>query len=65
MKSKVLIKQSGLSALSAWLGSFMIVQACHTDEDLIGEPNWIVAGSFNRLLPVPPVSPGDVSPNAQ
>lgn len=40
----------------------MLLNACHTEEDMVGEPNWIVGGSFDRLLPVPPVVNGALVP---
>jgi len=65
MKRRDFIKRSGLSALTAWMGSSLALNACHTEEDMIGEPNWIVGGAFDRLLPLPPVSSGSLSLNAQ
>lgn len=65
MKRREFIKRSSLSAMTAWMGSSMILNACHTEEDMIGEPNWIVEGSFDRLLTLPPVSNGSASLNAQ
>jgi blue copper oxidase len=64
MKRRDFIKKSGLSALTAWAGSSLILNACHTEEDMIGEPNWIVEGSFDRLLPFPSISSGVASLNA-
>lgn len=65
MKRRDFIKKSSLSALTAWVGSSMILNACHTEEDMIGEPNWIVEGSFDRPLIVPPINNGSASLNAQ
>lgn len=65
MKRRDFIKKSSLSALTAWVGSSIILNACHTEEDMIGEPNWIVEGSFDRALIIPPVSNGGASLNAQ
>jgi blue copper oxidase len=65
MKRREFIKQSGVSVLTAWMGSSFILNACHTEEDMIGEPNWIVEGAFDRPLPLPPVSTGGASLNAQ
>ena len=65
MKRRDFIKKSSLSALTAWAGSSLILSACHTAEDMIGEPNWIVEGSFDRPLPIPTVSNGSASLNAQ
>jgi blue copper oxidase len=64
MKRRDFIKRSTLSALTAWAGS-SILSACHTEEDMIGEPNWIVEGSFDRPLTIPAVSNGSASLNAQ
>ena len=64
MKRRDFIKRSSLSALTAWAGSSLILNACHTEEDMIGEPNWIVEGSFDRLLPFPSTSSGGASLNA-
>jgi blue copper oxidase len=65
MKRRDFIKRSTLSALTAWAGSSLILNACHTEEDMIGEPNWIVEGSFDRPLTIPAVSNGSASLNAQ
>lgn len=65
MKRRDFIKRSGLSALTAWAGSSLLLNACHTEEDMIGEPNWIVEGSFDRPLTIPAVSNGNASLNAQ
>ena len=65
MKRRDFIKKSSLSTLTAWAGSSLILNACHTEEDMIGEPNWIVEGSFDRPLPIPTVNNGSASLNAQ
>ena len=65
MKRRDFIKRSSVSALTAWMGSSLILSACHTEEDMIGEPNWIVEGSFDRPLTIPSVSNGSASLNAQ
>jgi FtsP/CotA-like multicopper oxidase with cupredoxin domain len=65
MKRRDFIKQSTLSALTAWAGSSLVLNACHTEEDMIGEPNWIIEGSFDRPLTIPAVSNGSASLNAQ
>lgn len=65
MKRRDFIERSSLSALTAWMGSSLILNACHTEEDMIGEPNWIVEGSFDRPLTIPSVTSGSVSLNAQ
>src|SRR5688572_2534011 len=53
MKRRQFIKSTGLS-LTAMFGSSFWLNACHTEEDMIGEPNWIVEGGFERPLPIPP-----------
>ena len=65
MKRRDFIRTSGLSALTAWAGSSLLLNACHTEEDMIGEPNWIVEGSFDRPLPLPATSTSGASLNAQ
>jgi blue copper oxidase len=65
MKRRDFIKRSSLSALTAWIGSSVVLNACHTEEDMIGEPNWIVEGSFDRPLTIPPINSGSASLNAQ
>ncbi len=55
MKRREFIKSTGVSALGALAGSSLFLKACHTEEDMIGEPNWIVAGNFDRPLFIPPV----------
>ena len=65
MKRRDFLKRSGLSALTAWAGPSLLLNACHTEEDMIGEPNWIVEGSFDRPLPLPAASTGGASLNAQ
>ena len=64
MKRRDFIKRSSISAVTAWAGSSFLLNACHTEEDMIGEPNWIVEGSFDRVLPLPSLST-DRSLNAQ
>lgn len=65
MKRRDFIKRSSLSAVTAWAGSSLILNACHTEEDMIGEPSWVVEGSFDRPLTIPSVNNGSVSLNAQ
>ena len=65
MKRRDFIKRSSLGALTAWAGSSLLLNACHTEEDMIGEPNWIVEGSFDRLLTQPPTSSAGAVLNAQ
>ncbi len=65
MKRREFIKSSGLSTISALVGSSLFLKACHTEEDMIGEPNWIVEGSFDRPLIIPPVASSNVQLAAQ
>lgn len=50
MKRSEFIKQTGLSVVTAWAGSSLLLSACHTEEDMMGEANWIVEGSFTQPL---------------
>ena len=52
MKRRYFIKLSAKSTITAWAGSSLL-QACHTEEDMIGKPNWIVEGSFDTPLFIP------------
>ena len=65
VKRRDFIKSSSLRAITALAGASFILKACHTEEDMIGEPNWIVEGTFNRPLTLPPVNNGSASLNAQ
>jgi blue copper oxidase len=65
MKRREFIKTSGLKAITAWAGASLLLNACHTEEDMIGEPNWIVEGSFDRYLPIPAEVNTTVSLQAQ
>jgi blue copper oxidase len=60
MKRRDFIKLTGRSALTAWMGSALL-SACHTEEDMMGKPNWVVEGNFNSPLVKPPVVPGNTS----
>jgi blue copper oxidase len=64
MNRRDFIKRSSLSALTAWASTSML-SACHTEEDMIGEPNWIIEGSFDRPLFIPSVTNGGATLNAQ
>src|SRR5688500_14165912 len=64
MKRRDFIRRSGISALTAWAGSSLLLNACHTEEVMIGKPNWIVDGSFDRPLPLPAASTSGASLNA-
>lgn len=61
MKRRDFIKLSGKSTLTAWAGASFLFQACHTDEDMIGKPNWIVEGSFDTPLTTPEKISGTTS----
>jgi blue copper oxidase len=63
MNRREFIRSSGLRAVTAWAGASMLLSACHTEEDMIGEPNWIVEGGFDRALPVPPLAGSGTSLN--
>lgn len=60
MKRREFIKSTGLSTIGTLMGSSLLLKACHTEEDMIGEPNWIVEGNFDRPLPILPVVSGNV-----
>jgi len=60
MKRREFIKSAGISTLTAMVGSSVFLNACHTEEDMIGEPNWIVEGGFDRPLIIPPKAGGNV-----
>jgi blue copper oxidase len=59
MKRREFIKSTGLSAFTALAGSSYLLNACHTEEDMIGEPNWIVEGDFSRPLFIPSAVSGN------
>lgn len=59
MKRREFIKQTGLSAITAWAGSSLLLSACHTEEDMMGEANWIVEGGFTQALFKPVVVEGN------
>jgi blue copper oxidase len=64
MKRREFIKSSG-RAIAALAGTSLFLKACHTEEDMIGEPNWIVEGSFDTPLTIPPVANSGVTLHAQ
>ncbi len=65
MKRREFIKSTGLSTITALIGSSVLLEACHTEEDMIGESNWIVEGSFDRPLVFPPIVNSNVQLSAQ
>jgi len=65
MKRREFIKASSLRAITALASTSLLLKACHTDEDMIGEPNWIVEGSFDRPLPILSVANSGATLNAQ
>ncbi|MEO7989292.1 MAG: multicopper oxidase domain-containing protein [Chryseolinea sp.] len=65
MKRREFIKSTGLSTISALVGSSLLLKACHTEEDMIGEPNWIVEGGFDRPLLIPPTVSSNVQLTSQ
>ena len=54
MKRREFIKSASLSTVSALVAPSLLLNACHTEEDMIGEPNWVLQGNFDRVLPIPP-----------
>jgi blue copper oxidase len=65
MKRRHFIKSTGLSTLTALMGSSFLLKSCHTEEDMIGEPNWIVEGSFDVPLPNLPYAGGNIELTAK
>lgn len=65
MKRREFIKSTSLSTISALVGSSLLLKACHTEEDMIGEPNWIVEGNFDLPLLIPPTVSGNVQLTSQ
>jgi len=65
MKRREFIKSSGIKAVTALAGASWFLKACHTEEDMIGEPNWIVEGSFDRPLFIPSMVSNGATLNAQ
>lgn len=61
MKRRQFIKTSAVKTISALAGASIFLKACHTEADMIGEPNWIVEGGFDSPL----VIPSSVSNNIQ
>jgi blue copper oxidase len=61
MRRREFIKTSALKAITALAGASLLLKACHTEEDMIGEANWIVEGSFDRPLIIPSVANNGVS----
>ena len=60
MKRREFIKSTGLSTISTLVGPSILLNACHTEEDMIGEPNWVLQGNFDRVLPIPPTVTSNV-----
>lgn len=60
MTRREFIRSAGLSTAGSLIGSSILLNGCHTEEDMIGEPNWVVQGAFDRQLPIPPEVTGDV-----
>lgn len=60
MKRREFIKSSGLTTLGAWASSSLFLQACHTEEDMTGKPNWVVEGGFNRPLVFPAIQNNNI-----
>jgi FtsP/CotA-like multicopper oxidase with cupredoxin domain len=64
MKRREFIKASAMKTISALAGVSLFLKACHTEEDMIGEPNWIVEGGFDSPLTVPSFASGNIHLNA-
>ncbi len=47
------------------MGTSLLIQACHTEEDMIGQVNWIVSGNFTQPLHRPATVGGNVQLTAQ
>src|SRR5687768_16022821 len=65
MKRREFLKTSSLKGITALVGTSLLLKACHTEEDMIGEANWIIEGSFDRPLPIPTAVQSGVNLNAQ
>lgn len=65
MKRREFIKSSGIRTIATLASASLFLKACHTEEDMIGEANWIVEGSFDRPLAVPSTQSSGVTLTAQ
>lgn len=65
MKRREFIRSTGLTALGAWASSSLLLQACHTEEDMMGKPNWVVEGVFDRPLIFPAIQNNNIQLTAQ
>ncbi len=65
MNRRDFISIAGKSTITALAGSSYLLQACHTEEDMIGKPNWIVEGNFDVPLPIPEKVSGSTTMLAQ
>jgi blue copper oxidase len=63
MKRRDFIRSMGLS--TAGITGAWLLSGCHTEEDMIGEPNWIIEGNFDRPLPIPAKASNDITLSAQ
>lgn len=59
MNRRKFMKTTGLSAVTALAGTSLLLKACHTEEDMIGQPNWVVDGGFDRAVPIPATLPNN------
>jgi blue copper oxidase len=59
MKRREFIRKSAASGIMTMAGA-VLLKACHTEEDMIGEAGWIVAGGFERPLVIPPIVGGNI-----
>lgn len=60
MKRREFIKRSATSTMAALVGGAFLLESCHTAEDMMGEPNWIMEGGFDRPMLIPPIATGTV-----
>jgi blue copper oxidase len=65
MKRREFLRTSAWKTAAALAGTSLFLKACHTEEDMIGEPNWIVEGGFDRPLTIPSTAGSSPYLNAQ
>jgi blue copper oxidase len=65
MKRREFLKRSTVKGITALTGASLFLKACHTEEDMIGEPNWVEQGLFDRPLPIPSVANKSATLKAQ
>lgn len=64
MNRRRFLQSSAVQTISALAGASLFLKGCHTEEDMIGEPNWIVEGEFDSPLTVPASVNGKIRLNA-